>query len=50
MKFCPFKVKYTTVKPVLICHSRIDKTKILMTYGSLIKVESIAECFPFDLH
>ena len=25
-------------------HSKIDKTKILMTNGSLMKVESIAEC------
>ena len=36
--------------------SKIDKTKILMTNGSLMKVESIAECSPlsilqyFDLH
>ena len=33
-----------TVKPVLSGHSKIDKTKILMTNGSLMKVESIAEC------
>ena len=33
-----------TVKPVLSDHSKIDKTKILMTNGSLMKVESIAEC------
>ena len=32
-----------TVKPVLSDHSKIDKTKILMTNGSLMKVESIAE-------
>ena len=37
-------------------HSKIDKTKILMSNGSLMKVESIAECSPrsilqyFDLH
>ena len=37
---CPI----TTVKPVLSVHSKIDKTKILMTNGSLMKVESIAEC------
>ena len=36
---------YNTVKPVLSGHSQIDKTKILMTYGSLMKVESIS-----DLH
>ena len=27
-----------------------DKTKILMTNGSLIKVKSIAECNTFDRH
>ena len=34
-------------------HSKIDKTKILMTNGSLMQVESMAECSPcntFDLH
>ena len=34
----------TTVKPVLNGHSRIDKTKISTTNGSLMKVKSIAEC------
>ena len=33
-----------TVKPVLSGHSKIDETKILMTNGSLMKVESISEC------
>ena len=33
-----------SVKPVLSGHSKIDKTKILMTNGSLMKVKSIAEC------
>ena len=33
-----------TVKPVLRGHSKIDKRNILMINGSLIKVESIAEC------
>ena len=33
-----------TVKPVLIGHSKIDKTKILKTCSSLMKFESIAEC------
>ena len=33
-----------TVKPVLSGHSKIDKTQILMTNGSLMKVKSIAEC------
>ena len=41
----------TTVKPVKNGHSKIDKTKVLMTTGSLMKVESIAECCnTFDLH
>ena len=38
-----FEVSYT-VKPVLNCHSRIDKTKALMANGSLMKVISTAEC------
>ena len=44
-----------TVKPVLSGHSKIDKTKILKTNGSLMKVERIAEhsfgafCNSFDL-
>ena len=33
-----------TVKPVLSNHSKMDKTKVLMTNGNLMKVESIAEC------
>ena len=32
-----------TVKSVLSGHSKIGKAKILMTNGSLMKVESIAE-------
>ena len=44
------KVKSNTVEPVLSGHSKIDKTKILMTNDSLMKVESIAECNTFDLH
>ena len=39
-----FFLKYTTVKPFLSGHSKIDKTKVLKTNGSLMKVESIAEC------
>ena len=30
-------------------HSKIDKTKVLMEYGSLMKVESIAECSPWSI-
>ena len=41
--------KYCTVKPVLSGHSKIDKTKILMTNGGLMKVESIAECSPWSI-
>ena len=46
----------STVKPVLSSRSEIDKTKVLKTKGSLMKVESIAECSlgafcnTFDLH
>ena len=32
------------VKPVLSSHTKRDKTKVLKTSGSLMKVESIAEC------
>ena len=45
-----------TVKRVLNGHSKIDKTKILKTICSLMKVEGIAECSlgafcnTFDLH
>ena len=46
-----------TVKPVLSSHLRIDKTKVLKTYGSLMKVESNLQnaplgafCNTFDLH
>ena len=36
--------KYNTVKPTLSGHSKIDKTKVFKTNGSLMKVESIEEC------
>ena len=45
-----------TVKLVLSSHIKIDKTKVLMTSGSLMKVKSVAECSfgafcnTFDLH
>ena len=45
-----------TVKPVLSGHSKIDKTKVLKTGGSLLQVKSITECSSgafcnsFDLH
>ena len=38
-----------TVKPVLSDHSKTDKTNIKMTNGSLMKVESIAECSPWSI-
>ena len=46
----------SSVKPVLSGHLKIDKTKVLMENGSLMKVKSIAErtvgafCNTFDLH
>ena len=47
-KNCTFPYTYSiniyTVKPVLSGHSKINKTKIFMTNGSLMKVKSIAEC------
>ena len=38
-----------TVKSVLSGHSKIDKTNILMSKGSLMKVERIAECSPWSI-
>ena len=38
-----------TVKPVYNGHSKIDKTKILMTNGSSMKVKSFAECSPWSI-
>ena len=56
-KFLALNIRFDyTIKPVLSCHSKIDKTKVLKTNGSLMKVESIAECSlgafcdTFDLH
>ena len=39
-----------TVKPVISGHSKVDKTKILLTNGSLMNIKSIAECNTFDLY
>ena len=33
-----------TVKHVLSSHSKIDKTKVLKTFGTLMQVKSTAEC------
>ena len=41
--------KAITVKPVLSSHLKIDKTKVIMENGSLMKVESIAECSPWSI-
>ena len=38
------KLVISAVKPVLRGHSKIDKTKVLKTNVSLMKVESIEEC------
>ena len=35
-----------TVKPALSGHSKIDKTKGLKSFGSIMQVKSIAECSP----
>ena len=46
---CDNNWKGDTVKPVLTCLSKIDKTKVLMTNGGLLQVESIAECSPWSI-
>ena len=44
----------TPPKPDFSGHLKLDKTKVLITYDSLMKVKSIAEMLPFcnafDLH
>ena len=52
MESQPQNPEFSTVKPVLSGHLKIDKTQILMTNGNLMKVESMAECSrnTFDLH
>ena len=48
--FCNSILRKTmSVKSVLSGHSKIDKIKVLMQNGSLMKVESIAECFPWSI-
>ena len=37
-----------TVKPVLSSHSKLDKTKILMTNGSLMQVKNICRMLPLE--
>ena len=37
------------VKPVYNGYSKIDKTKIFITNGSLMKVKRIAECFNWSI-
>ena len=46
-----FKLKIVvgTVKPVLSGLSKIDKTKILMTNGSIMKVKSISVGSPWSI-
>ena len=44
LSWCLIPWKKITVKPVLSGHLKINKTKVLMENGSLMKVESIAEC------
>ena len=38
-----------TANPVLSGRSKRDKTEVLKTNGSLMKVESIAECSPWSI-
>ena len=42
-------LKKNTVKPVVSGHSKIDKTRMLITNGTLMKVKSIAECSPWSI-
>ena len=43
-------IKHTyTVKTCLKRPPKIDKTKVLKTNGSLMKVKSIAECSPWSI-
>ena len=42
-------LKDYTVNPVLSGHLKIDKTRVLMKNGSLMKVKSIAECSPWSI-
>ena len=42
--FRVFSFLLSTEKPVLNGHSNLDRTKVLKTNGSLMKVKSIAEC------
>ena len=43
------KYRCSTVKPVISGHLKIDKTKVLMGNCSLMEVESIAECSPWNI-
>ena len=52
-QFLAFCYLSHTVNPVLSGHSKIYKTKVLMEYDSLMKVENIADCAfwnTFDLN
>ena len=44
MQICVTGTVQSTIKPVLSDHSKIYKKKVFKTNGSLMKVESIAEC------
>ena len=37
-----------TIKPILSCHSKKDKIKILMTNGSLMKVKVLQNALPLE--
>ena len=47
--YISYSYKHGTVKTVSNGHSKIDKTEILMTNASLMKVKSIAECSPWSI-
>ena len=48
--FVDFHFPFCTVKPVLSGYSKVDKTKMLKSSGSLMQVKSTAECSWNILH
>ena len=51
-RLAKYKMEVITMNYSKTClkgHSKIDKTKILMTNGSLMKIKSIEECSPWSI-
>ena len=49
IQICSNKHETSLVTPVLSDHSKTDKTRMLMTNCTLMKVETIAECSPWSI-